>query len=154
MATEDSPPDYTGPGTLALIVNNLIGSWHAEGNYWSNFVSRRTLLANQIHDWLSQGKFAVPAVTIMSGSSDPTLADLAGKVGPGVPTHWVAITGMSNEWSKSSGKYLNDDSPWNWVRIYNPFDNQTEYYYWKDFEFAWSLAQNMMVLVSPGYEHY
>jgi RHS repeat-associated protein len=47
--------------------------------------------------------------------------------------HWVLITGISEQWD-----YTNDSSEWNWVRIYNPFDNRTEYYWWEDFRNAWN----------------
>ena len=32
------------------------------------------------------------------------------------------------------GKYQgrNSISPWKWLRIYNPYDNETEYYWWGD----------------------
>jgi hypothetical protein len=34
--------------------------------------------------------------------------------------HWVVITGFSEAWDRGSG--------WEWVRIFNPFINGSEYY--------------------------
>ncbi len=157
IVTKDNPPDYTGSGTMTQIVNKLIGGgWSAEGNYWPNF-TKRVNLPNQMYDWLSQGKFAIAGVRIISGSSRPESAEIAGKVGGGrgSPTHWVVITGMSKEWSWSQETaYINDNSQWNWVRIYNPFDNQTEYYHWEDFMQAWDNAGGMTVVLTKGYEWY
>ncbi len=34
--------------------------------------------------------------------------------------HWVGITGLTQEWGR--GK------PWQWIRIFNPYDNREEYY--------------------------
>jgi len=47
--------------------------------------------------------------------------------------HWVIITGMTYQWDSG---YNEGVSPWNWIRIYNPFDSQTEYYWWPDFVYA------------------
>lgn len=46
----------------------------------------------------------------------------------GVICHWVVVTGISQQW-RETDVY----SKWNWVRVYNPFDDQTEYYWYKDF---------------------
>lgn len=67
--------------------------------------------------------------------------------------HWIVITGISNfnfskqkKWSMDvtndngeiysigSNDYFSDE---NWVRIYNPFDNETEYYPWSIFAKTW-----------------
>lgn len=51
--------------------------------------------------------------------------------------HWIVITGISNSWiygtDQISDKQSRDrTSPYNWLRVYNPFDNETEYYWWRD----------------------
>ena len=109
-------------------------------------------IANQIHASLSNKEYVIAGVKIMSGSSDPDNAAIAGKVGGNATTHWVAITGMSQEWSQGTGGYRSESphSPWDWVRIFNPFDNQTEYYYWGDFIDAWNRAGQMTVVVGGG----
>ena len=76
----------------------------------------------------------MPWVEIVSGSQH---TEMGGKIGISnrVPpiVHWVVITGMSEQWDANRS-----GSPFNWVRIYNPFDNQVEYYSWADFESTWS----------------
>jgi len=42
--------------------------------------------------------------------------------------HWVLLTGMSSTWN-----YNSRTSHQNWVRIYNPFWDRTEYYHWDEF---------------------
>jgi len=56
--------------------------------------------------------------------------------------HWVVVTGVSREWEYRDDRVY---SPWNWVRIYNPFDNEEEYYPWKDFHSSWKNDGNMMI---------
>jgi hypothetical protein len=74
-----------------------------------------------------------------------------GKLGVGgnKVEHWVLITGISQQW-EATDRY----SPWNWVRIFNPFDNDTEYYWWKDFRDSWgfegSKIQYDAVIIRPG----
>ena len=51
--------------------------------------------------------------------------------------HWIDITGISSDWGDQYefiGDYQGRDavSPWKWLRIYNPYDNETEYYWWGD----------------------
>jgi len=149
MFTGDSPPDYTGPGTLVEIVNKVIkGGWNARGYTWYDFGGGSNI-ANQIHTSLSRNEYIIAGVKIMSGSSYPSAAAIAGKVGGNAVTHWVVITGMSQEWKQGSKGYISESpfSPWNWVRILNPFDNQTEYYHWGDFYDAWYRAGKMTVAV-------
>jgi RHS repeat-associated protein len=52
-----------------------------------------------------------------------------GAIAPAGAAHWVLITGFSAQW-QSSDEY----SPWNWVRVNNPFGNRVEYYWWRDFK--------------------
>jgi RHS repeat-associated protein len=59
--------------------------------------------------------------------------------------HWVIITEVSREWNSAD-----HFSPWNWVRIFNPFDNETEYYWWDDFGKSWKQSAGYkMLLVKP-----
>jgi len=53
---------------------------------------------------------------------------------PRFTDHWVVITGLSREWRPP------EDSILNWVRIFNPFTNGTEYYPWGTFEDAWEAS--------------
>lgn len=164
----DSPPNYQGPGTLNSIVNNgIAGGWIAEGGlYWTDYIfgSDGNLIkypenvnhqANLIYQLLSERKHPIAGVEIKygnqsneeSGKIQATNRPKAFKI-----THWVVISGVSNQWSKTNRFLNNDDSPWNWVRVFNPFDNQTEYYWWGDFREAWDAAGGMLSVVKRGYE--
>jgi RHS repeat-associated protein len=53
--------------------------------------------------------------------------------------HWIVITGISDTWVYDDGwmykpRDRNRISPMNWLRIYNPYDNETEYYWWGDLQ--------------------
>lgn len=48
--------------------------------------------------------------------------------------HWVVVTGVSDQWINDSS----EKSIWKWVRIFNPFQGQTEYYWWYDFKQSWT----------------
>ena len=68
-----------------------------------------------------------------SGHYHATLVDISTNLGgrlklynTGV-THWVVVTGLSKF------NYSNLDDIDNWVKIYNPFKNRTEYYRWSEF---------------------
>jgi RHS repeat-associated protein len=107
--------------------------------------------ANRTGAWLRQQlashTYVMPLVEIMSGSgwgSGGTVGvrtldngrQTAGGIcgGEGNPIcHWVVVTGVSSQWAPG-----NENSPKNWVRIFNPFRNGTEYYRW------WGLS------TSPG----
>ena len=53
----------------------------------------------------------------------------------GIP-HYVTIAGFSAQWDHNVL-----DSKWNWVKIYNSFNNRHEYYWWNEFRIS----------VTPGY---
>lgn len=98
---------------------------------------------NLLHGWIKgqigSGKVILSAVAIYQGTTSENIdpisgADFSGRVsstGNDIG-HWVIITGISSQ--RREG---NEDSAWNWIRIFNPFDNQTEYYWWEDFHLAW-----------------
>ncbi|MFZ6029544.1 MAG: carboxypeptidase regulatory-like domain-containing protein [Chloroflexota bacterium] len=75
--------------------------------------------ALKVNSWFTQNQYAISGVKI-SGSRGTVLRQ-------GGTPHWIVITGISQQWEPS------ETSPWNWVRIYNPFDNDTEYYWWNYF---------------------
>jgi hypothetical protein len=77
---------------------------------------------NQIRGQLALGHYHIALVDIDT-SKNGRLKNY--NTGTG---HWIAITGFSAQWSSSSL-----DSKWNWVRIYNPYENRIEYYSWKEF---------------------
>jgi hypothetical protein len=56
--------------------------------------------------------------------------------------HWVVVTGMSN-----SCHWDDDESPLNWVRVNNPYNNRVEYYPWKDFKISMKKGEAAYQLV-------
>ncbi|HNQ93632.1 MAG TPA: hypothetical protein PKH47_03050 [Anaerolineales bacterium] len=78
------------------------------------------------------------AAAIFKGSASEDIDPISGADRSGMVSesgndigHWILITGISAQWE------YRKNSPWNWIRIANPFDNQTEYYWWNDFQLAW-----------------
>ena len=49
-------------------------------------------------------------------------------------SHWVVVTGMSDREQWSLGEQ------WQWVEVYNPYDNEVEYYPWRHFRDSLSAA--------------
>jgi RHS repeat-associated protein len=128
----------TYPSDLVMFVNELHGAeWKAE--WRENAVNSIFDLA----DWFTNGYVVMPIVEILRGSSCPyegftpeqraACKAESGKLGDssGDISHWILVTGVSSQ------RQLTEESPWNWVRILNPFDNDFEYYWWPDFEAAW-----------------
>jgi len=139
-----SDPNYqTGPQLAALVNATNEGKWTAtyqrDSDYSTSYRAR-----HRLQGVLSEG-YALPLLEIVSGSRK---YEVGGQVGEtlrasdgcnGTPgskiCHWVVITGTSRQ-----GDASRSESYWNWVRIYNPFDNTTEYYRWEDFRAAWHAA--------------
>ena len=97
-----------------------------------------SMLSTWIREQMKSGKVIMIAATIYQGTSGENLDPISGADRSGqISTtgrdigHWIIITGISAQWESSA------NSPWNWIRIANPFDNQTEYYWWNDFHLAW-----------------
>ncbi len=141
-------PNYLGADKLEellekFIYENYQKSWYVDWGYITKWVPQPPYIwekggeqrvANQVKEWLIASELIIVGV-MASGSSGTVHQD-------GVE-HWVVITGMSMDWQ---------DNPWderNWVRIYNPFDNETEYYPWEDLRNSWRNDGNMMVLIKP-----
>lgn len=78
----------------------------------------------RINRHLTLGDYILPLVWIKSGKSDSAVGGWVGVGGDNVD-HWVVITGMSRQWRLGE-----EGSIWNWLRVYNPFTNMTEYYGW------------------------
>ncbi|MCS7001096.1 MAG: RHS repeat-associated core domain-containing protein, partial [Candidatus Kapabacteria bacterium] len=122
-------PNYTSPDELAWIIRSHRG-WnaHVVRNIPASEASSILRLA------LSANQYPIPGVAI---------GGISGKVGAGTSGHWLVVTGLSREWLWGNR--------WQWVRVYNPFDNQEEYYWWKDFLAAWpgpglDFTQRLMVV--------
>jgi RHS repeat-associated protein len=139
-----------GAGNLANLTKDFVNEnyrvrWYAEGgyitywvigepNYWTKKGESRVL--NQVSQWLTTSHLIIAGVKA-NGSKGKILT------GGGVE-HWVVITGISRDQNS-----LEWESDWNWVRVYNPFDNETEYYPWKDFRVSWENDGNMLTIIKP-----
>jgi hypothetical protein len=69
----------------------------------------------------------------------------SGRLGEGNSYHWVAVSGLSAQWTNGW--------EWRWVRIYNPFNNQKEYYPWDFFHDNWNFHsipdRRTLIVLSP-----
>jgi RHS repeat-associated protein len=137
-------PNYQTGSELARFINQndtfatqWSASYRKDRQYGNN---GRAILRST----LTRG-FSLPLVEIVSASSKN---EIGGQVGETIRAydgcngtsgakicHWVVITGLSNQWDQGR-----PESTFNWIRIFNPFDNDTEYYRWKDFSKAWLAA--------------
>ena len=138
------PPNMIGDQILRFVNEDRIYSlaWKVSGGLITKWVpsphghwkslSERNQLAMKIKYWLRKGDFIIPGVLINKST---------GKVLPYGVVHWLVITGISENWDHSTF-----ESRQNWVRVYNPFDNDTEYYRWNDFKLSWENDGNMMYL--------
>jgi hypothetical protein len=141
----------TGSIQLANFVNSMYSqTWRAiykPQGYWTDYTypsASFQRLPYYIRSWLSASKYPIFSVEIGCGYKG--VKD-CGRIGPGSNkiTHWVVVTGVSENWE--SEWYMNPDK--HWIRIYNPFDNQTEYYKYEDF--MWGIGADtgggMMLLM-------
>ena len=145
----------TGYGELTSYINrDASHSWNAtpysnekglgqtgQNKYINNFTfsfSRLILVGVQI---TGEGK-----IISSSSAKNRAAAIVAGNdiaiCGNGVICHWVVISGKSAEWDSSDS-----NSPYNWLRVYNPFDNETEYYWWKDFRESMNVIFGKVVTI-------
>ena len=145
----------TGYGELTSYINrDASHSWNAtpysnekglgqtgQNKYINNFTfsfSRLILVGVQI---TGEGK-----IISSSSAKNRAAAIVAGNdsaiCGNGVICHWVVISGKSAEWDSSDS-----NSPYNWLRVYNPFDNETEYHWWKDFRESMNVIFGKVVTI-------
>jgi hypothetical protein len=78
--------------------------------------------------WLLNGNYGLIGI----GS------DLWGKAQPNKDIsrpHWVVVTGISSQWETPWHESNRSDwiSPWKWVRVFNPYNDLSEYYPWRFF---------------------
>lgn len=128
--------------------NFYADAWQENHPEWSVHIE------NTIRNWLFNDQLAIANVMMLIGSRDAK-NDMGGFLGyydrvksdekSRNVMHWVVITGISNEWDSTDIR-----SQSNWIRIYNPFDNVTEYYHATHFLGAWNAAGNEVVVVSPN----
>jgi RHS repeat-associated protein len=121
---------------LAELVNNEYRKyWYAnyQGNgYWTDYTghNRYQLLPYSIRNWLASAKYPLFVVRIACGDGGIMRCGRIGK-GAKLIQHWVVVTGISANWDEEWWSSNKD-----WVRIFNPFDNQTEYYTYEDFKWG------------------
>jgi DNA segregation ATPase FtsK/SpoIIIE-like protein len=109
--------DYTTAEELEAIIRS-IPPWDA---YTVKSISDADA-HKKLRDTLSRHHFPIPGVNI-SGTT--------GIIGHGSFLHWLVVTGLSAEYQWNQGE------SWRWVRVYNPFNNQNEFYMWERFKKAW-----------------
>ena len=91
-------------------------------------------LSNYFRSSIQYGHNFVVLTKLSSGIGYPTLHNRSGI------DHWVVLNAMSGEWD------MNDEfSPWNWVKINNPFNNRFEYYPWKYFKESMVSSGNILI---------
>jgi hypothetical protein len=138
-------PDYTGVNELKKFINEYYGgylyAWEAER---AKFRDENPLIQKLRHSL--NGGYVIAGIRV-SASTGQLRNGVVDSRAPnrsfgttGAAMHWVVITGVSNEWNLGGN--------WRWIRIYNPFGNQTEYYWWGDFQSSWESDQGVMLRIS------
>jgi len=111
-------------------------------------------IENTMQSWFSNQSFPIVGVWIDSNGMVKTPYSGGGRI-----SHWVVLTGISNQYRFDDGKPMlySGNEPikkwnWRWVRVYNPFDNQTEYYPFQYFLESWVADGNMGVMLSRNHK--
>ena len=151
----DLDPNYTGPGELQQFIDKRYGDvldvelplW------WPHWIEDfqayqwRTepgKVRDLVRGWLEANQFSIAGVETVNGSSG---SERGGWVGDTARPnririlHWVVIAGISLQFDRQNAM-----SRWNWFRIYNPFDNQTEYSWFPHFMQAREAGGNFSVV--------
>jgi RHS repeat-associated protein len=105
-------PDFQGISELKDFINTSYFVYLFAHSY-----DDRSMLNLSVKNWLAQGSYAIVGVSVYGSSGLVTSS--------GAAPHWLVVTGISHQWI---GGKDNWKSPWNWVRVYNPFTNRTEFY--------------------------
>jgi hypothetical protein len=137
-------PDYTGVNELREFINEYYGGYLYTGKAERVDVENSNLI-QKLRNSLN-GSYLISGIRV-NGSTGQLRNGARMAAAPnrpfamgGAAKHWVVITGVSNEWGVGRD--------WRWIRIYNPFGNQTEYYWWGDFQKSWEIEQGAMLRVS------
>ena len=96
-----------------------------EAHLSSTWYDPRRSSPEWIRERLADNSFVIPLVRIQHRGRDPVEGGRVDIGGDDPTSHWVVITALSAEW-----RSFDDDSAYNWVRVFNPFNNATEYYRW------------------------
>ena len=149
----NTSPDYIGLGAIAdfiedtIFINDLqysgkrfnyvLGDSFGNNNNKYNTFKIRT--PNDLAIILGNGDHLIAGVKINGNEGNLTHGLI--KNGSGSADHWIVITGISAQWSDEPYENKVKRST-NWIRIYNPFDNKSEYYWWGDFWRSWTSSGN------------
>jgi RHS repeat-associated protein len=115
--------EETSRGWLVDYINERRPGWHATMYDWHYLDDRDSTLLRSL---VSATSHIIALVGITDGNiASPT--PQGGTLGTGEHAigHFVVITGFSRNWIRDP---RSQTDPRNWVRIYNPFTNGTEYY--------------------------
>jgi RHS repeat-associated protein len=108
----------------------LWDQWNAQ---WNGDRQYGRHMKNLIQGWLDSNEFAIAGV-VADGTTGNLITDMESS---NDTEHWVVISGISSEFSETN---ITDTN--NWIRIYNPFNNQTEYYTGNEFLSSWNNRHN------------
>jgi hypothetical protein len=142
-------PDYLGLSEIKRFVNDAYSDFlkTRSGTFVGTDAEYETKIAGLIKQMLMPGSHIITGIQI-DGSNRYLIR------GRGVKTqttngadHWIVITGISTQWNRET----ESDSQYKWIRIYNPFDNNTEYYWWPDFKSSWRYNSDNGLVRNPSY---
>jgi len=143
--------NYTGVDDMSALIN--LGYGAAMEASWTLSASPKEL-NNLMDDYRrSKGSLYIMASIYANGDNGSLThgwpGGLYGEYSEYDTEHYVVITGISRNWDDSDDSNLTSKqrydsdgrkppSIWKWVRVYNPYDNGQEYYWWGDFQKSWS----------------
>jgi hypothetical protein len=117
---------------MAALINQVFG------NYWhASFGVGDVDKIMEDNRYYFGTTFIIAGVRASGSSGQLRKGWPSGKFSGNGPSHFVVITGTSVQWNENNVGNEDEPSPWKWVRVYNPFDNEIEYYWWGDLKSSW-----------------
>ena len=127
---------------MAKLINYILPDWWAKDGKSSNLDNLMSGIRPLI------GDVYIRAGLKVRGGSGQLPNGLGSKFAPSGISHFVVINVTSAQWnlpdSSSSGL---PELKWKWVRVFNPFDNDTEYYSWGDLKSSWEAENSQYIYV-------
>ncbi len=141
--------DYSQNFELAMFINQNYSFYEAEYGDFTNFSEAYTKVREGL---LHNGPYYIVGINI-NGDTGQLRNGSSQKFSSETDVmHWVVINGFSRNWDFKWSPDVNwKESPMQWVRIYNPFDDDLEYYWWSDFKNSW--LENGKTYVSVNYRN-
>jgi RHS repeat-associated protein len=133
-------PNYTEASDLKNFINN---SYSKNFSASSGYLTRNNV-DSYVRNLIMEGSY----YTIVGFAVDKSFGYLTyGKSSKfsqknNSTRHWGVIVGTSQQWSNYSRTEEAGATPWQWVKVFNPFDNEMEYYWWGDFKNSWLSDKN------------